>query len=164
MSVSTTLNKCKYSHKKIKNKYFVSFFALSSTQHQANGKPPSPLPKVGGAERQSNISHITSPPPPLPKGGGPKRQSDMGHITSPPPPLPKGGGPKGKVIWAILLTNMGHITDQYGPYYSPTPTPPRGRGAEGEAREGIIAPLNKVLTLEKVKTILLFARLIVPLQ
>ena len=24
-----------------------------------------------------------------------------------------------KVIWAILLTNMGHITDQYGPYYRP---------------------------------------------
>ncbi len=107
MSVSTTLNKCKYSHKKIKNKYFVSFFALSATQHQANGKPPSPLPKVGGAEKQSK----------------------MGHITSPPPPLPKGGGPKGKVIWAILLTNMGHITDQYGPYYSPTPNPfPREGG------------------------------------
>ena len=52
---------------------------------------------------------------------------------------------------------MGHITH-------PPPTPPRGRGAEGEAREGIIAPLNKVLTLEKVKTILLFARLIVPLE
>ena len=52
---------------------------------------------------------------------------------------------------------MGHITH-------PPPTPPRGRGAEGEAPEGIIAPLNKVLTLEKVKTILLFARLIVPLD
>ena len=26
-----------------------------------------------------------------------------------------------KVIWAILPTNMGHITHQYGPYYSPTP-------------------------------------------
>jgi hypothetical protein len=52
---------------------------------------------------------------------------------------------------------MGHITH-------PHPTPPRGRGAEGEAREGIIAPLNKVLTLEKVKTILLCAHLIVPLN
>ena len=67
---------------------------------------------------------------------------------------------------------MGHITDQYGPYYRPIwaillthPQPlPEGGGAEGEAREGIIAPLNKVLTLEKVKTILLFARLIVPLE
>ena len=24
-----------------------------------------------------------------------------------------------KVIWAILLTNMDHITDQYGPYWEP---------------------------------------------
>ena len=33
------------------------------------------------------------------------------------------------LIWAILLTNMGHITDQYGPYYKPTPCPsPREGG------------------------------------
>ena len=25
---------------------------------------------------------------------------------------------------------MGHITYQYGPYYKPSPAPPRGRGAE----------------------------------
>ena len=25
---------------------------------------------------------------------------------------------------------MGHITDQYGPYYRPTPAPPQGRGAK----------------------------------
>ena len=74
----------------------------------------------------------------------------MGHITDQ-------YGPYYRPIWVILPTNMGHITH-------PPPTPPRGRGAEGEAPEGIIAPLNKVLTLEKVKTILLFARLIVPLQ
>ena len=37
--------------------------------------------------------------------------------------LPLLGDRGGQVIWAILLTNMGHITNQYGPYYSPTPNP-----------------------------------------
>ena len=31
-----------------------------------------------------------------------------------------------KVIWAILSTNMGHITDQYGPYWEPPSVPPWG--------------------------------------
>ena len=34
-----------------------------------------------------------------------------------------------QVIWAILPTNMGHITDQYGPYYKPTPTPSPREGS-----------------------------------
>ena len=43
----------------------------------------------------------------------------MSHITNPLEPLPKGGEIIRKVIWAILLTNMGHITNQYGSYYNP---------------------------------------------
>ena|GEM_PF-2563113 len=43
----------------------------------------------------------------------------MSHITNPLQPLPKGGEIIRKVIWAILPTNMGHITNQYGPYYFP---------------------------------------------
>jgi len=31
-----------------------------------------------------------------------------------------------KVIWAILSTNMGHIIDQYGPYWEPPSVPPWG--------------------------------------
>ena len=46
--------------------------------------------------------------------------------------LPLLGDCGGQVIWAILLTNMGHITNQYGPYYSPTPNPiPKGGGPKG---------------------------------
>ena len=53
----------------------------------------------------------------------------MSHITNPFQLLIKERRAKRKVIWAILLTNMGHITNQYGPYYSPTPNPsPRERG------------------------------------
>ena len=40
-----------------------------------------------------------------------------------------------QVIWAILPTNMGHITDQYGPYYKPTPNP--------SPREGSLKALHK---------------------
>ena len=37
-----------------------------------------------------------------------------------------------KVIWAILSTNMGHITEQYGSYWEPPSVPPMGgRAAEG---------------------------------
>ena len=43
----------------------------------------------------------------------------MSHITNPFQLLIKERRAKRKVIWAILLTNMGHITNQYGPYYQP---------------------------------------------
>ena len=43
----------------------------------------------------------------------------MSHITNPFQLLIKERRAKRKVIWAILLTNMGHITNQYGPYYFP---------------------------------------------
>ena len=47
--------------------------------------------------------------------------------------LPLLGDCGGQVIWAILLTNMGHITNQYGPYYSPTPNPSPREGGERKA-------------------------------
>ncbi len=43
----------------------------------------------------------------------------MSHITNPFQLLIKERRAKRKVIWAILPTNMGHITNQYGPYYFP---------------------------------------------
>ena len=43
----------------------------------------------------------------------------MSHITNPFQLLIKERRAKRKVIWAILLTNMSHITNQYGPYYFP---------------------------------------------
>ncbi len=78
------------------------------------------------------MSHITDPTQPLPKGGGPKGSPirlirpispirHISHISHSPFGGIVGGyqyGPYYRPIWAILLTNMGHITLHLDSYYA----------------------------------------------
>ena len=58
--------------------------------------------------------------------------------------------PNKKPIWAILPTNMGHITNQYGPYYQPTPAPPQGRGAPKDSLISHICPISPISLISHI--------------
>ena len=48
------------------------------------------------------------------------------------------------MVYAKQETNMSHITDQYGPYYRPTPSPPQGRGAPKDSLISHICPISPI--------------------
>ena len=49
---------------------------------------------------------------------------------------------------------MGHITHQYGPYYKPSPAPPRGRGLKGFLIRLIrlISPISPISPIRLIST------------
>ena len=56
------------------------------------------------------MAHIGDPPPTPPQRRGAKTKSNMAHIG-------QQYGPYWSVIWPILVSNMAHIGQQYDSYY-----------------------------------------------
>ena len=78
------------------------------------------------AKQETNMSHITNPPPTPPQGRGAPKDSLISHICpiSPISPISLISQQATLPPWG---TEGGY---QYGPYYSPNPTPSPREGAE----------------------------------